>query len=39
VPFVQTRVNEDEYISVETDFKNHRVEVRRSVPGQAKPGR
>jgi len=39
VPFVQTRVNEDEYISVETDFNNHRVEVRRSVPGQAKPRR
>jgi hypothetical protein len=38
-PFVQTRVNDDEYISVETDFKNHRLEVRRSAPGQAKPGR
>jgi hypothetical protein len=39
VPFDQSRVNEDEYISVETDFKNHRIDVRRSTPGQAKPGR
>jgi len=38
VPFTQTRVNEDEYVSLETDFKNHRLEVKRSVPGQAKPG-
>jgi hypothetical protein len=38
-PFTQTQVNEDEYVSLETDFKNHRLEVRRSVPGRPKPGR
>lgn len=37
VPFTQTRVNEDEYVSLETDFKNHTLQVRLSVPGQAKP--
>lgn len=34
-----SRVNEDEYVVLETDFKNHQLEVRRDVPGQANSGR
>jgi hypothetical protein len=39
VPFAQSRVNEDEYIDLETDFGNRRLEVRPNTPGRARPRR
>ena len=37
--FAEVRTNEDEYLELETDFRNHRLEVRPNAPGRSRPRR